>query len=243
MQQPPTTGSAGQSSAAQGSNGQSGGGTTTDLRADAQHIGEKAKDRIHSEVDNRKSTAVSQAQSVSSAIEQTAGNLDENTPEWLKSALQQGAQKIQQFADSIEQKDSRQLVRDVQDFARNSPGTFLAACAAAGFAAARIFKAGEQGSQGYSSQSGSFDQSQSWGSGEVETLGQDSGRDWGQNDTFGQQFDESSTGSSTGSQAFIARPETQSPTSSQFEQNRMEDDPLILGAGNSSGSSLDGGSR
>jgi hypothetical protein len=48
---------------------------------------------------------VSQAQSVSAAIGQTADGLDENAPDWLKSALQQGAQRIQRLADSIEQKD------------------------------------------------------------------------------------------------------------------------------------------
>lgn len=241
MQQPPTTGSASQTGApqptTQSSSNQTASGTAGELKSDARQLGEKAKDRLHSEVDNRKSTAVSQAQSFSSAIEQTAGNLDENTPDWLKSALRQGAQKIQQFAETIEQKDSRQLMTDAQDFARNNPGTFLAACAAAGFAAARIFKAG---SDQQSTQYGSYDQSQPWGDGEVDTLGQDSGRDWGRSDTFGQQFDESSTGAPSSStqgglgggsnQAFMARPETQSPTSSEFEQNRMEDDPLILGS-------------
>ena len=127
MQQPPT---------------QDSGGTGGEIRSDAKHIGNKAANRLHSEVDNRKSEAVSQAQSVSTAIEKTAGNLDESAPDWLKNAFRQGAQKIQQFAETIEQKDSRQLMGEVQDFARNSPGTFLAACAGVGFAAARVFKAG-----------------------------------------------------------------------------------------------------
>ena len=129
MQQPPSRGS---------------GGTSTDLRSDAKQLGNSAANRIHSEVDARKDTAVNQAKSVSSAIQRAAGEMDEGSPDWLKSALRQGAQKVQTFADTIEQKNSRELMRDAQDFARNNPGTFLAACAAAGFAAARILKAGEQ---------------------------------------------------------------------------------------------------
>lgn len=118
-----------------------------DLRHDAQKLGSTAASRLHSEVDARKGAAVSQAQSVSSAITQTAEGLGEGSPEWLKSALRQGAQQIQRFADTIEQKDSRQMMSEVQNFARNSPGTFLAACGAIGFAAARVLKAGGEQQQ------------------------------------------------------------------------------------------------
>lgn len=134
------------------------GSTGSELRSDAKQLGSKAAERIHSEVDSRKGAAVSQAQSVSSAIEKTAGEMNDG-PEWLKSALQKGAQQIQRFADSIEQKDSRALMRDAQTFARDNPGTFLAACAAAGFAAARIFRAGADSPQGGSQQQGQWDPS------------------------------------------------------------------------------------
>jgi len=117
-------------------------GIGSELLTDAKSVGSSAVNRLHSEVDTRKADAATQVKSVSSAIEQAAGGLDANAPTWLKSALEQGAQQVQKFADTLEQKDSRQLVTQVSDFARGSPGTFLAACAAAGFAAARIFKAG-----------------------------------------------------------------------------------------------------
>ena len=120
------------------------GGAGSELRSDARQLGSTAANRLHSEVDARKSTAVSQAHSMSSAIGQAADGLDESSPDWLKSAFRQGAQQIQRLADTIEQKDSRQLMSEAQDFARNNPGTFLAACAAVGFAAARVLKAGAE---------------------------------------------------------------------------------------------------
>ena len=123
-------------------------GPASELRSDAEKLGGTAANRIHSEVDARMDTAVGQAKSLSSAIEQTAGRLDQGAPDWLKSALRQGAQKIQAFADTIENKDSRTLLRDAQEFARTNPGTFLAAFAAAGFATARILKAGAEPAQG-----------------------------------------------------------------------------------------------
>ena len=175
MQQPPSQGAA---------------GTGNELRSDAQELGSKAKDRIHSEVDARKGQAVDQAKSVSSAIQRAAGELDDSAPNWLKSAFQQGAEQVQRFADAIDQKDSRQLVGEVETFARERPGAFLAACAAAGFAAARIFKAGgqQQGSDQYGS-SGEFDRSQPWGDGQMAgQLGGAGDRPAiGQNAGFGQQ--------------------------------------------------------
>lgn len=140
------------------------GGTGTELRSDAKQLGSKAADRLHSEVDSRKETAVNQAQSVSSAVRQAADGLDDSAPDWLKSAFRQGAQQIQRFADTIEQKDSRQMMTEAKDFARNNPGTFLAACAAVGFAAARVLKAGgEQQSGRQSGQDRQFGKDQSFG--------------------------------------------------------------------------------
>jgi hypothetical protein len=130
-------------------------GVGEELRSDAQHVGQTTVNRLHSEVDARKGSAASQAKSVSSAIDRAAGELDDGAPDWLKSAFRQGAQQVQRFADALEQKDSRQLIGDVSNFARNSPGTFLAACAAAGFAAARLAKVAADGSAGSSSTRGS----------------------------------------------------------------------------------------
>lgn len=160
MQQPPSRGvggtgdpNASQSPSAPSQQASGTAGATNELKADAQQLSSKAADRLHSEVDARKGTAVSQARTVSSALEQTAGQLDDGSPEWLRAAFRQGAQQIQGFAESIEQKDSRQLMTDVQGFARERPGMFLAACAAAGFAAARIFRAGADQSSGQPSSS------------------------------------------------------------------------------------------
>lgn len=121
-------------------------GMGQELLADAKGVGFTAVNRLHSEVDNRKDDAATQAKSISSAIDRAGEGLDSNAPAWLKSVFTQGAQQVQKFADALEQKDSRQLVNDVSDFARKSPVTFLAACAAAGFAASRIFQAGAKGS-------------------------------------------------------------------------------------------------
>lgn len=116
-----------------------------EIKQDTKSIGSAAANRIHSEVDSRKEGGISQIQEVSSALKKTAAELGDNSPNWLKSAIEQGADQITKFASTLEQKDSRQLASDVRLFAQQSPGTFLAACTAAGFAASRIFKAGTPG--------------------------------------------------------------------------------------------------
>ena len=139
MQQPPT----------QQPRSQAESGAADELRSDAQQLGSSAANRLHSEVDARKGQAADQAKSVSSAMQKAAGELDQSSPEWIKSAFRQGAAQIQRFADTLEHKDSRQLMGEARQFARDNPATFLAACAAAGFAAARVLKAGgeQQSSQ------------------------------------------------------------------------------------------------
>ena len=129
-------------------------GVGKELLSDAKGVGASAVDRLHSEADARKGDAAAQVKSLSSAIGQAADGIGDDAPTWLKSAFEQGARQVQKFADTLENKDSRQLANDVSDFARNSPGTFLAACAAAGFAAARILKAGGESATSTSTPTG-----------------------------------------------------------------------------------------
>lgn len=115
-----------------------------ELRSDATTVSDSAKERLRNEVDSRKGVAADQAKAVSSALNKAAGELSDS-PEWLRSAFQQGAQTIKRIADTIERRDARQLTGEMQQFARQHPGTFLGACALAGFTAARVLKAGAEG--------------------------------------------------------------------------------------------------
>jgi hypothetical protein len=121
---------------------QGGGGLRSELREDTDRVTSAAADRLQSEADSRKGQVAGQARAVSSALGSAAEQLDSDTPSWVKSALEQGASSIEQLAQAVEGKDSRELMGDVQQFARQRPGSFLAGCALLGFAASRVFKAG-----------------------------------------------------------------------------------------------------
>lgn len=126
------------------SSGQSG-STGTSLKDDAAQLGSKAADRLVSAADSRKSSVAEPVREVSGALNAAADQLangDANTPTWLADGIRSVATGIGDLAQRIESGDSRQLLSDVQMFARQRPGLFLAGCAAAGFAVARVLRAG-----------------------------------------------------------------------------------------------------
>jgi hypothetical protein len=116
-------------------------GVAGELKQDAQKLTAAAGERLSGEAEARKGEVASQARSVSTALENAAGELQgSDTPDWLRSALQQGAQTLQRLADSVERKNARELLDDIQQVGREHPGAFLGACALAGFAAARVLR-------------------------------------------------------------------------------------------------------
>ena len=56
--------------------------------------------------------------------------------------------------DSVENKNPRELLDDFNALGRDHPGAFLGACALAGFAVARVFKAGSAGAPASTGSSG-----------------------------------------------------------------------------------------
>lgn len=103
-------------------------------------IGERAKTEATTRIDQ-----ASQAMgSASSALEAAAEKLESNSdaPQWMASAIQQAARKMDGLAGQLAGRDLDDVGQEVTRFARHNPGTFLAVSAAAGFAAARVLRAG-----------------------------------------------------------------------------------------------------
>lgn len=115
-----------------------------ELKHDADRLRDTIGERAKGEAESRKGQAAHVAGSASHALNTVAKDLADNpdVPDWMTSALQQTARKIESLANHVDGRSIDQLGRDVSEFARRSPGTFLAASAAAGFAAARVLRAG-----------------------------------------------------------------------------------------------------
>lgn len=137
-------------------------GVAEEMKHDADRLKDTVGTRAKQEAENRKGQVTHVAGSASTALNTAAQDLRENpdVPDWMASALQQTARKIESLASHVDGRSIDQLGRDISEFARRNPGTFLAASAATGFAAARVMRAGadkkrhdDEGGQGASGQS------------------------------------------------------------------------------------------
>lgn len=119
------------------------------IKSDAAELGARAGDRLASEADARKGMVGEQLRQLSGAIDAAGNSLGEGqSPQWVSQGLQSLSQSVSRFAEQIETRDARALAGDVQQFARSNPALFLAGCAAAGFAAARVLRAGASDTAG-----------------------------------------------------------------------------------------------
>ncbi len=122
--------------------------TASDLREelghDTAHLGDTLKSRAKQEAETGKNKALGIAESATRALGAAADQLRDNpdAPEWMAAGLQKVARQVDQLAGNLEGRSMDDLSREASRFARENPGTFLAAAAAAGFAAARLFRAG-----------------------------------------------------------------------------------------------------
>lgn len=101
---------------------------------------DKALNRLQAEADSRKGVVSEQLKQVSNALGGIGGQGSE-TPQWLSNGVGQATQLIDRIADSVENRNSAELVEDVRGFARANPALFLGAFALAGFVAVRVLAA------------------------------------------------------------------------------------------------------
>jgi uncharacterized protein YukE len=115
-----------------------------ELRQDAEHLKDTITGRAKQEAESRKGQVAQAVGSASSALSTAAKQLRDNpdAPDWMASAIKQAARKMDGMASQIDGRSLDDLSRQVTAFARDNPGAFLAASAAAGFAAARVLRAG-----------------------------------------------------------------------------------------------------
>lgn len=119
-------------------------GVGSELIQNASRLKDSVGARAKQEAESRKGDAVQVAGSASAALNSAAENLERNpnAPDWMASALQGAARQIDRLAGHVDGRNIDDLGREVARFARSHPGAFLAASAAAGFAAARVLRAG-----------------------------------------------------------------------------------------------------
>ena len=98
-----------------------------------------AKDKVEAAVTERKSLGADYIGSIAQATGRAAHEFEAELPQ-AAHYIRQASEQIQGIADTVRERDVRELVGEVQDFARRQPTLFFGGAVVLGFAALRFLK-------------------------------------------------------------------------------------------------------
>lgn len=105
----------------------------------ALDLANSAKDKVEAAVTQRKSLSADYIGSFAQAAGRAANEFNHDLPQAAQ-YIRQAAEQIQGVADTVRERDVRELVGEVQDFARRQPTLFFGGAVVLGFAALRFLK-------------------------------------------------------------------------------------------------------
>ena len=121
-------------------------GVTRAARDNASQLGDAAldmanaaKDKVEAAVSERKSLGADYIGSIAQATGRAAHEFEAELPQ-AAHYIRQASEQIQGVADTVRARDVRDLVGEVQDFARRQPTVFFGGAVVLGFAALRFLK-------------------------------------------------------------------------------------------------------
>jgi hypothetical protein len=105
----------------------------------AENLATSAKDKVGDAMARRRSLGADYIGSVAQATGRAAGEFDADLPQTAR-YIRKASEQIQGVADTVRERDVRELVGEVQDFARRQPTLFFGGAVVLGFAALRFLK-------------------------------------------------------------------------------------------------------
>jgi len=105
----------------------------------AAGLANNAKEKVGAEVTRQKSVGADYIESIANAASRAAGEFQSDVPQ-AAHYIRQASAQLQGVADTVRQRDVRELVGEVQDFARRQPTLFFGGAVVLGFAALRFLK-------------------------------------------------------------------------------------------------------
>jgi methyl-accepting chemotaxis protein len=105
----------------------------------ARDFASSAKDKAEEAMAQRKSIGADYIGSLAQATAQAARAFDNDLPQGAN-FIRQASERIQGVADTVRERDVRELVGEVQEFARKQPTLFFGGAVVLGFAALRFLK-------------------------------------------------------------------------------------------------------
>ncbi len=109
------------------------------IQTAAKDMASDASDKVKSAMTAQKTAGADYLGTIAQAVQRSAGEFDSEVPQAAK-YIRQAAGQIESVANAVRQRDMRELVGEVQEFARRQPTLFFGGAVVLGFAALRFFK-------------------------------------------------------------------------------------------------------
>ena len=116
------------------------GDRTTGLLGSAKTMASDAGDKMNDAFEGQKAAGAKKVKGISDAIRRAADELEGEMPP-AATYIRRAADEIDVLTDAVQRRDVRQILNDVQGFARRQPAAFLGATVLGGFAIMRLLKA------------------------------------------------------------------------------------------------------
>lgn len=111
----------------------------SDLSAAASEMAGDARHKVEAAAAQQKSRGADYIGAIAGAMHRAAGEFESDVPQ-AAHYIRQASEQVSGFADTVRQRDVRELVGEVQDFARRQPTVFFGGAVILGFAALRFLK-------------------------------------------------------------------------------------------------------
>ncbi len=113
----------------------------------AAEVAGQGREKAKGQIATQKERASGELQGIARALQSTGEQLREQNQDSVGRYADQAAEQVERLSNFLDEKDSEQLLNEVEDFARQSPAVFLGGAFLAGVAAARFLKssAGQTG--------------------------------------------------------------------------------------------------
>jgi hypothetical protein len=110
-----------------------------EVKAAATDMAGQAREQVEAAAMHQKSLGADYVGAIAGAMNRAAGEFETELPQ-AAHYIRQASEQVGGFADTIRQRDMRELAAEVQDFARKQPTLFFGGAVILGFAALRFFK-------------------------------------------------------------------------------------------------------
>ncbi len=114
-------------------------GLLGDAKASAKNMASGAGAKANDAFEDQKTAGANKIKGISGAIRRAADELEGELPP-AATYIRRAADEIDSMTDAVQRRDVRQILSDVQGFARRQPAAFLGATVLGGFAVMRLLR-------------------------------------------------------------------------------------------------------